>query len=79
MAMLNKLVRPFDSGHGDSPSTVLPEPLRLEIHPLFLSQAIAFNDIAPQAPTHFLVIPKKPIVKLSLAEDDDETVRTEHS
>lgn len=24
-------------------------------------QAIAFHDIAPQAPTHILVIPKKPI------------------
>ena len=25
---------------------------------------IAFNDIQPQAPVHFLVIPKKPIVSL---------------
>ena len=25
---------------------------------------IAFNDIFPQAPIHFLVIPKKPIVNL---------------
>ena len=34
-------------------------------------QALAFRDINPQAPVHFLVIPKKPIAKLSdaLAED----------
>ena len=26
---------------------------------------IAFNDIAAQAPVHFLVIPKKPLVSLN--------------
>ena len=25
---------------------------------------IAFNDIAPQAPVHYLVVPKKPIINL---------------
>ncbi|XP_010151819.1 PREDICTED: histidine triad nucleotide-binding protein 1-like [Eurypyga helias] len=35
---------------------------------------LAFHDISPQAPTHFLVIPKKPIVKLSEAEDSDESL-----
>jgi histidine triad (HIT) family protein len=34
-------------------------------------QALAFRDINPAAPTHVLVIPKKPIVRLSLAEADD--------
>jgi len=32
---------------------------------------VAFHDVAPQAPTHFLVIPRKPIAQLSLAEDGD--------
>ncbi|XP_017287255.1 histidine triad nucleotide-binding protein 1 [Kryptolebias marmoratus] len=32
---------------------------------------VAFPDIAPQAPTHILVVPKKPIVQLSEAEDGD--------
>ena len=34
---------------------------------------IAFNDISAQAPVHFLVIPKKPIVSLNecLEEDKD--------
>lgn len=34
--------------------------------------AIAFNDINPQAPTHILVIPKKPIVRLSEATTEDK-------
>ncbi|OAB59732.1 histidine triad nucleotide-binding protein [Phormidium willei BDU 130791] len=35
-------------------------------------QCLAFRDIAPQAPTHFLVIPKKSIPKLAEADDSDE-------
>jgi histidine triad (HIT) family protein len=34
-------------------------------------QCIAFRDIAPQAPTHILVIPRKPIPRLSEAEAID--------
>ena len=34
-------------------------------------RCIAFRDIAPQAPTHILVIPRKPISRLSEAEDSD--------
>ena len=37
-------------------------------------QCLAFHDVSPQAPVHFLVIPKKPIAQLSLAEDSDEQV-----
>ena len=33
---------------------------------------LAFRDITPQAPTHVLVIPKKPIPKLSDAQTDDK-------
>ncbi len=33
--------------------------------------ALAFKDVAPQAPTHILVIPKKTIPQISLAEDSD--------
>ena len=32
---------------------------------------IAFNDIAPQAPIHYLVIPKKPIINLLSCQDED--------
>ncbi len=34
-------------------------------------QCLAFHDVAPQAPVHFLVIPKKPISMLSKAEEED--------
>lgn len=34
-------------------------------------RALAFRDINPQAPVHFLVIPKKPIPKLSDAGEED--------
>jgi len=36
--------------------------------------AIAFKDINPQAPVHILVIPKKPIAKLSDAESQDRAL-----
>ena len=34
-------------------------------------QCLAFKDVNPQAPVHFLVIPKKPIAKLSDAQQED--------
>nr|XP_035159952.2 adenosine 5'-monophosphoramidase HINT1 [Callithrix jacchus] len=37
-------------------------------------RCLAFHDISPQAPTHFLVIPKKHISQISAAEDDDESL-----
>ena len=33
---------------------------------------IAFNDISAQAPIHFLVIPKKPVVSLYECEKEDQ-------
>jgi len=36
--------------------------------------SLAFNDISPQAPTHILVIPKKPIAKLSDSNEDDQNL-----
>lgn len=35
---------------------------------------LAFNDIAPQAPVHFLVIPKRRIPRLQDAEENDKEV-----
>lgn len=34
-------------------------------------QCIAFHDIDPQAPTHLLIVPRKPIPRLAEAADDD--------
>lgn len=35
---------------------------------------LAFRDIAPQAPVHILVIPKKPIPQLDDAESEDHAL-----
>ena len=35
---------------------------------------LAFRDINPRAPTHFLVIPKKEIESLAELSDDDEAI-----
>jgi len=37
-------------------------------------KCIAIEDIAPKAPIHILIIPKKPIQKLSEAIKDDEAL-----
>ena len=37
-------------------------------------QCLVFNDVAPQAPNHFLVIPKKPLVRLADAEEGDRAL-----
>uniref|UniRef100_A0A3B3C2J2 Histidine triad nucleotide binding protein 2 n=1 Tax=Oryzias melastigma TaxID=30732 RepID=A0A3B3C2J2_ORYME len=34
-------------------------------------KCLAFRDISPQAPVHFLVIPRTPIPRISAAEDTD--------
>ena len=34
-------------------------------------RCLAFHDVAPQAPTHILVIPKKPIPSIAAADDSD--------
>lgn len=33
---------------------------------------LAFRDIAPQAPTHILLVPKKPIPRVNAASPDDQ-------
>jgi histidine triad (HIT) family protein len=43
---------------------------------ILILQCVAFKDVNPQAPTHFLVIPRKPIPQLSKSEDADEQVST---
>lgn len=39
-------------------------------------RCVAFDDVAPQAPTHFLVIPRKPIAMVEKATEEDEAVST---
>ena len=37
-------------------------------------EVLAFRDIAPQAPVHILIIPKKPIVNIATAEPEDQAL-----
>jgi histidine triad (HIT) family protein len=35
---------------------------------------LAFRDIAPQAPTHVLIVPKKPITRVAEARGEDQAL-----
>ncbi|KAK1176303.1 histidine triad nucleotide-binding protein 1-like [Acipenser oxyrinchus oxyrinchus] len=59
---------------ADGEDTLFSKIIRKEIPAKIFyedEQCIAFHDIAPQAPTHFLVVPRKPIAQLSKAEEAD--------
>lgn len=34
-------------------------------------RCVAFRDISPQAPQHILVVPRKPVPRIGLADDND--------
>ncbi len=36
--------------------------------------AVAFRDIQPQAPTHLLIVPRKPIPRVGEAKDEDAVI-----
>ncbi|XP_055298050.1 adenosine 5'-monophosphoramidase HINT1 [Sitodiplosis mosellana] len=57
--------------------TIFGKILRKEIPCTFIyedDKCVAFNDVNPQAPVHFLVIPRKPISQLSKAQEEDEAL-----
>lgn len=59
------------------PDTIFGKIIRREIPADIVyedNDTLAFRDVNPQAPTHILVIPKKPIPKLSDATDDDQAL-----
>ncbi|CAL1276916.1 unnamed protein product [Larinioides sclopetarius] len=65
--MKAKLAKPGDD-------TIFGKIVRGEIPTTFLyedDKCVAFSDVNPQAPVHILVVPRKPIVQLSVAEDGD--------
>jgi histidine triad (HIT) family protein len=37
-------------------------------------RCVAFRDISPQAPIHILVVPRKPVIRVGLAESGDEAL-----
>jgi histidine triad (HIT) family protein len=59
------------------PNNVFARILRKEIPAQLLHEdhlCIAFRDLAPQAPTHFLVVPKRPLACLADATEEDKAV-----
>lgn len=65
-----------EKAQGASPGgdTIFGKILKGEIPTKFIHEdekCVAFNDVSPQAPTHFLVIPRKPLAMLEDAEDSD--------
>uniref|UniRef100_A0AAG5D4Z9 HIT domain-containing protein n=1 Tax=Anopheles atroparvus TaxID=41427 RepID=A0AAG5D4Z9_ANOAO len=59
--------------------TIFGKILRGEIPCKFIyedDKCVAFHDVAPQAPVHFLVIPRKAISQLSKASEEDEVFLT---
>lgn len=62
---------------GEDGDTIFGKILRKEIPCNFIYEddlCVAFHDLCPQAPTHFLVIPKKTLTMLSKAESQDEAL-----
>ena len=59
------------------PSNVFARILRREIPAQLLHEdehCVAFRDVNPQAPLHFLVIPKRPVARLGDATPADATL-----
>ncbi len=62
---------------NQSPETIFGKIIRREIPADIVYEddlAIAFRDVAPQAPVHLLVIPKEPIAQLSDAKSKDHAL-----
>ena len=68
---------PDPSTHPTSLTLTCPQIARHDIPAKIIFEddlAIAFHDVNPQAPTHALVIPKKPLPSLSASDDGDEAL-----
>ncbi|XP_058461380.1 adenosine 5'-monophosphoramidase HINT1 [Malaya genurostris] len=75
--MMSDEVAKAQAADATAEDTIFGKILRKEIPCTFIyedDKCVAFNDVCPQAPIHFLVIPKKPIPQLSKASEDDEAL-----
>ncbi|XP_078493448.1 adenosine 5'-monophosphoramidase HINT2-like [Ciona intestinalis] len=67
-------VQKAQNAGGDAGETIFMKIVRKEIPSDIIyedDKCLAFRDIQPQAPVHFLVIPKKPIAQLSKCDDPE--------
>lgn len=75
--MADEVKAAHEASKNISQDTIFGKILRKEIPCNFIyedDQCVAFHDLSPQAPVHFLVIPRKPISQLSKASDEDEAL-----
>ncbi|XP_008551936.1 adenosine 5'-monophosphoramidase HINT1 isoform X1 [Microplitis demolitor] len=75
--VVKKMASEVEKAQSAAPGedTIFGKILRKEIPCKFIyedNQCVAFHDLNAQAPTHFLVIPRKPITQLSKVTDEDE-------
>jgi len=75
---VHKLLTEFIADHLPPTSdTIFGRILRGEIATEFFyedDRCVAFADINPQAPVHYLIVPRKSLVALSQCTDDDENL-----
>ncbi|XP_022817326.1 histidine triad nucleotide-binding protein 1-like [Spodoptera litura] len=72
--MANREVEKAQHAHPEG-ETLFEKIINKEIPAEFVyedEQCVVFHDVNPQAPTHLLVVPRKPIPQLSKADDGDQ-------
>lgn len=79
VSVCSSIVKVFGAVYGEGlmAETIFSKIINREIPADIIyedDQALAFRDVSPQAPVHFLVIPKKPIAKLSDAQTGDQAL-----
>jgi len=75
--MTSDSISPKSTEDSQREDTIFSKIIRREIPADIVYEddlCLAFRDITPQAPIHILVIPKKPISKLSEAQTEDEAL-----
>lgn len=63
--------------HVEGEETIFDKIISKQLHADIIyedDRCLAFNDVMPQGPVHFLVIPKKRIATLDDCRDDDEAL-----
>ncbi|XP_077456588.1 putative HIT-like protein Synpcc7942_1390 [Stigmatopora argus] len=72
-----RLAEDASKKHGRPPATIFSKVIDKSLPADIIyedERCLVFRDISPQAPVHFLVIPKKPIPRISEAKDEDAEV-----
>lgn len=72
---LSRRLRPIQRLFPGTPMTLFEKIIARQIPAQIVYEddlVLAFRDISPQAPTHVLLVPKKPIPRIAEANDEDQ-------